>query len=93
MQEMDIDNDDTRNMIADARQQVSDAISDLQRRKAEREEDDSSEWDFMTPEAKAPAGEKTDEGDDRRRSIFADVDQVREVAAPKRVTENGSNAA
>ena len=84
MQEMDIDDDGTRLMTADARQQVRGAISDLKRQKAKCEEDESAEWDFMTPEAKASAEETAEDGDDRRRSIFADVDQLREDAEVNR---------
>ncbi|RWX05686.1 hypothetical protein EHI45_29190 [Rhizobium leguminosarum] len=61
-------------LLDDAREQMSEAIAALKRRKRERDEDHSDEWDFMSSEPKKLSEEPTKSATTKR-SIFADVDQ------------------
>jgi hypothetical protein len=82
-------NERSRSLVSDARAQVADAISTLERRKEEREEDHSEEWNFMSPEPKKLSEEPVVAEPETKRSIFADVDQGE---APEPQTSHGASS-
>ncbi len=67
----------TRALIENARQHMAEAIKAIERRKEEREEDHSDEWDVMASEPKklSQQPQETVAETEKKRSIFADVDQ------------------